>query len=71
MPFAGHDFLISRKNIWHFLLSPKSLGESFIAREMIDNTGAAVNAASRPSEIYTMNCAAKVSAGDLLRIRIK
>ena len=53
------------------ILSPGSLGESFIAREIIDNTGAAVNAASRPSEIYTMACDCPVEAGDLLRVRIQ
>ena len=53
------------------ILSPKSLGESFIAREMTDNTGASVSNASRPSEIYTMACECPVEAGDLLRIRIQ
>jgi len=53
------------------ILSPASLGESFTAREMVDNQGIAVNAASRPSEIYTMACGAKVEAGDLLRVRIQ
>ena len=52
------------------ILSPASLGESFIAREIIDNAGVSVNTASRPSEIYTMTCDAPVEAGDLLRVRI-
>ena len=53
------------------ILSPDSLNEAFTAREIIDNTGASVSAASRPSEIYTMACGARVSEGDLLRIRIE
>lgn len=53
------------------VLSPISLGESFIAREMADANGIVVAAASRPSEIYTMACDAKVETGDLLRIRLK
>ena len=53
------------------ILSPASLGESFIAREMIDNAGESVTAASRPSEIYTLACDAPVEAGDLLRVRIQ
>lgn len=53
------------------VLSPISLGESFIAREMADANGIAVAAASRPSEIYTMACDAKVETGDLLRIRLQ
>ena len=52
------------------ILSPKSLGESFVAREMIDNAGVPVDAASRPSEIYTMACECPVEKGDLLRVRI-
>ena len=53
------------------ILSPKSLGESFIAREIADNAGIAVTAASRPSEIFTMACDCPVEAGDLLRVRIQ
>lgn len=51
------------------ILSPDSLNAGFIARNILDNAGAAVKAATRPSEIYTMNCDAPVSQGDLLRIR--
>ena len=51
------------------ILSPDSLNAGFIARNILDNQGAAVKAATRPSEIYTMNCDAPVSQGDLLRIR--
>ena len=53
------------------ILSPDSLNEAFTAREMADNEGNAVTAASRPSEIYTMACDAKVAEGDLLRVRIE
>ena len=52
------------------ILSPDSLNESFVAEEMLDNEGIGVTAASRPSEIYTMKCKAKVSKSDLLRVRI-
>ena len=53
------------------ILSPDSLNESFIAREIADNEGVSVTAASRPSEIYIMACDAKVAEGDLLRVRIE
>ena len=53
------------------ILSPDSLNASFVARDILDNTGAAVSAATRPSEIYTMTCDAPVSEGDLLRVRIE
>ena len=52
------------------ILSPDSLNASFIARDILDNQGAAESAAARPSEIYTMASDAPVSEGDLLRIRI-
>ena len=52
------------------ILSPDSLNASFVARDILDNTGAAVSAATRPSEIYTMTCDAPISEGDLLRVRI-
>ena len=52
------------------ILSPDSLNASFVARDILDNQGSAVRAATRPSEIYTMACDAPVSEGDLLRIRI-
>ncbi|MGN0185112.1 MAG: U32 family peptidase [Aristaeellaceae bacterium] len=52
------------------ILSPDSLNASFVARDILDNAGAAVTAAARPSEIYTMACDAPVSEGDLLRVRI-
>jgi len=53
------------------ILSPDSLDEHFTAANIRDPEGNAATAASRPSEIYTMDCTAAVSAGDLLRIRIK
>ena len=53
------------------ILSPDSLDASFVARNILDNAGAAVTAATRPSEIYTMACDAPASEGDLLRIRIE
>ena len=52
------------------ILSPDSLNASFVARDILDNQGSAVRAATRPSEIYTMACDAPVSEGDLLRVRI-
>ena len=52
------------------ILSPNSLNQSFTVRNLQDGEGNAVSAASRPSEIYTMDCDAEISAGDLLRIRI-
>ena len=51
------------------ILSPNSLGDSFVAREMTDAAGAPVTAATRPGEIYAMACARPVEAGDLLRVR--
>lgn len=53
------------------ILSPDSLDERFIARDMADGMGMPVGVASRPGEIYTMTCDAQVSEGDLLRIRIR
>ena len=53
------------------ILSPDSLNESFIARAIADSEGVSVTAASRPSEIYTMACDARVAEGDLLRVRIE
>ena len=53
------------------ILSPDSLNESFIVRDIADSEGVSVTAASRPSEIYTMACDARVAEGDLLRVRIE
>lgn len=52
------------------VLSPASVGESFVARNILDSEGIAVETASRPSEIYTMDCELMLEAGDLLRVRI-
>lgn len=52
------------------VLSPHSLNLKFIAREIRDASGAPVEAAARPEEIYTMACNAPLEAGDLLRLRI-
>ena len=53
------------------ILSPDTLNEAFIAQNIVDMNGVAVEAASRPGEIYSMDFSAKASPGDLLRIRIK
>ncbi|MCQ2437694.1 MAG: U32 family peptidase [Clostridia bacterium] len=53
------------------ILSPDTLGKSFIAKDIIDNNGVAQSAAARPSEMYTMACDAPVAPGDILRIRMK
>ena len=53
------------------VLSPNSVGESFIARDMMDADGVRVETASRPSEIYTLACELNVEPGDLLRVRIQ
>ena len=53
------------------ILSPDSLGASFVAHGLRDIDGNAVNAATRPSELYSMDCDAPIFAGDLLRIRIE
>ncbi len=52
------------------VLSPDSLGASFVAREIADADGNPAQVAARPSELYTMACDAPVSEGDLLRVRI-
>ena len=51
------------------ILSPDSLGLSFIARALRDETGAPVQAAVRPGEIYSMDCDCPAAPGDLLRVR--
>ena len=53
------------------ILSPVSLGAHFTARNICDAAGNPVDAAARPSEIYSMDCDAPVAEGDLLRIRIE
>ena len=52
------------------ILSPDSLGLSFVAQNITDADGNPESAAARPSEIYEMDCGQKTAPGDLLRIRI-
>ena len=51
------------------ILSPDSLGMSFIAENISNADGTRETAAARPSEIYEMDCPHPVAPGDLLRIR--
>ena len=53
------------------ILSPDSLGLSFIADNITDAEGNSEEVASRPSEIYEMDCSQPIAPGDLLRIRNK
>ena len=51
------------------LLSPDSLGLSFVARNIRSESGLPEPAAARPSEIYSMDCGCPAAPGDLLRMR--
>lgn len=51
------------------LLSPESLGLSFVAGNIRSESGLPEPAAARPSEIYSMDCGCPAAPGDLLRIR--
>lgn len=51
------------------LLSPDSLGLSFVAGNIRNESGLPEPAAARPSEIYSMDCGCPAAPGDLLRIR--
>ena len=51
------------------ILSPDSLGLSFVAGNIRTADGTPEPAASRPSELYEMDCGQPVAPGDLLRIR--
>ena len=51
------------------LLSPDSLGLSFVAGNIRSESGLPEPAAARPSEIYSMDCDCPAAPGDLLRIR--
>ena len=51
------------------LLSPDSLGLSFVAGNIRSESGLPEPAAARPSEIYSMDCGCPAAPGDLLRIR--
>ena len=51
------------------ILSPDSLGLSFVAGNIRTVDGTPESAAARPSELYEMDCGQPVAPGDLLRIR--
>lgn len=51
------------------ILSPDSLGLSFVAGNIRSESGLLEPAAARPSEIYSMDCGCPAAPGDLLRIR--
>ena len=51
------------------LLSPDSLGLSFVAGNIRSESGLPEPAAARPSEIYSMDCDCPAAPGDLLRMR--
>ena len=51
------------------LLSPDSLGLSFVAGNIRSESGLPEPAAARPSEIYSMDCGCPAAPGDLMRIR--
>ena len=51
------------------ILSPDSLGLSFVAGNIRSESGLPESAAARPSEIYSMDCGCPAAPGDLLRIR--
>ena len=51
------------------LLSPDSLGLSFVAGNIRSELGLPEPAAARPSEIYSMDCGCPAAPGDLLRMR--
>ena len=53
------------------LLSPNSLGECFIARNIQSAAGEALDAAVVPGERYSVECGCAAEPGDLLRRRIK
>lgn len=51
------------------ILSPDSLGLSFVAGNIRSESGLPEPAAARPSESYSMDCGCPAAPGDLLRIR--
>ena len=51
------------------ILSPDSLGLSFVAGNIRSKSGLPEPAAARPSEIYSMDCGCPAAPGDLLRMR--
>ena len=52
------------------VLSPHTLGKSFLAEEIQNANGESESAAARPNERYSMRCEIPVAPGDILRIRI-
>ena len=51
------------------ILSPDSLGLSFVAGNIRSESGLPEPAAARPSEIYSMDCDCPAAPGDLMRMR--
>lgn len=51
------------------ILSPDSLGLSFVAANIVNQSGERETSAARPSELYEMDCDQPIAPGDLLRIR--
>ena len=51
------------------ILSPDSLGLSFVSGNIRNELGLPEPAAARPSEIYSMDCGCPAAPGDLLRMR--
>ena len=51
------------------ILSPDSLGLSFVAGNIRSESGLPEPAAARPSESYSMDCGCPAAPGDLLRMR--
>ena len=53
------------------VLSPERFGLSFVARNLTDMEGSAIEAANVPMTLFDMDAPEGVGAGDILRIRIK
>ena len=52
------------------ILSPSSLGESFVAEDIRNASGESESAAARPNELYSMRCEKNLAPGDILRVRM-
>ncbi len=52
------------------ILSPSSLGESFVAEDIRNASGESEPAAARPNELYSMRCEKNLAPGDILRVRM-
>lgn len=52
------------------ILSPNSLGESFVAEDILNASGESEPAAARPNELYSMRCEKNLAPGDILRVRM-